>query len=1289
MAYILAAQAGSFESTSTWVGGVVPATGDIACCGIYRITINQSNSATLSTSNVDWVLGGGTTLPTTNTGGFTIAPGITCVIPSYRFEYYKSTGSSSGTSAPLYISSGIVTITDATEVLGGETSASQVAITWSSSDVDVLTVTKVTLRGNTSPVRSICTFLDLAPTPTAKYILNLGQMTSIDGTPANSRFLSSGNGGITGVINFNGPVPPTDAVNGVNVNISNMTGNSIINFYSGFNFDGPGKYPINVTAKTINIPGGVTLVQQSSSSASGNISINATVAGTIETGVQFQGRTSRSLNIVGIFTINGNVTRVVNYNNTSITSIGINLGPYSSLTVNGDVITDATTITYAISTDTAYNTITANPSTIIVINGNIIQKGNAPISVYGTVGPKSLYISGNVDLSLHSNTLCYPRAIIVSNNMTNLTIGGDILPPVTGSYYNTSYGLITLTASSINTVISFNGVTSGGNYCPALVITSSDAGAHIYIKKIHTLDGLVPGSTSVIPCIRANQSTVVTDELVCGEAGRYPVEGTVVFSNNVVPVFQLRRENGAIVNMVEYTPGANGLAHDIREGVTIGGMVGTLSVPAATDVRYGVPVDTTTGVYSPLSPDYDARFIALRTALLAVKAQTDQLAFTSNELNVNVVDDTASMSVDIGHIKEQTDKINFTGDIEVFGPDPLWGNVTFSCDFENSPISNIKDNSSLSVVAVSLLDGLFGKSGSFSKATGSEINTVSSIGLIPSTGDFTIEMFIKIPELPSAGTVMMICSLENGFNFEIRPDGKLGIFMNNNSTYTTTTNNVIVAGAWKHVALSRVGGNITIHTSGLLELTVANSMAISSSGKRFYLGRDASAMRYFEGLMDNVCVTSGVSRYPAGPYTVPTVPYPNTVPTGVFKNYVLADGANSSASASAGGTTDLSPVISALSSVSNNVLLVKAKTDGIVDYTSRFNSIDGSLTIIDSDISDVDSKAGSVKAKTDQLTFSANGVVADSGNTGRDYSTVLSSISATMTAMESALNLIEETTSKIAFEEVRGEGDSIFEKVVYLAEMNGTNGSASYTPELGGSMVMNTSRISSINARVGTTSLKLNGNSSVDLSTNTIYNFGSNDFTVELSFMATSIPSPGSYAGIVGKRNSNSETSWTLLLAGSVISLVTAGTNAVSINSTVSASPNTWYDISISRSADSLTLCVNGVTNSSACTGLVCASVSSPLMLGKLSYDISSNYFTGYIDHIRISVGLGAGRYSVLVPSISPPVKEYPLSSGGAIEGYKVIANYDDSGASIPADLEERLNDLKARINAVHFAVDG
>lgn len=364
--------------------------------------------------------------------------------------------------------------------------------------------------------------------------------------------------------------------------------------------------------------------------------------------------------------------------------------------------------------------------------------------------------------------------------------------------------------------------------------------------------------------------------------------------------------------------------------------------------------------------------------------------------------------------------------------------------------------------------------------------------------------------------------------------------------------------------------------------------------------------------------------------------------------------------------------------------------DGVVfdNGTTGTLSIGGSGTVdlspITSAISTVDGKVTSIKTKTDQLSFSSGKVIADASVI--DYTSQLSAITSTVNAISDAVDLIDAVTSKIAFETVYSEGDPNLAQVIFKAEFNGTNGSTTINADTGqtgtnqGSPSLNTAY-----ARTGTSSVSLSS-SVVSFGDIASLNFGANDFTLEFSVNFSSVLSTsGDYAGIIGKRNDNVDFSWICYVTESKLNFLGSGTNAVWMTHPTVLSSGTWYDVAISRTGDILKFYINGVLSQVSCTGMSLSTTTAPLFIGKLSYTTSGYHMFGYLDRVRITVG--TGRYNTVVP-VSPPTSEYPTTLNSVPVSYKVIANCDSSnGSSIPTDLTDRLNDLRNRINAIHFIV--
>jgi hypothetical protein len=376
------------------------------------------------------------------------------------------------------------------------------------------------------------------------------------------------------------------------------------------------------------------------------------------------------------------------------------------------------------------------------------------------------------------------------------------------------------------------------------------------------------------------------------------------------------------------------------------------------------------------------------------------------------------------------------------------------------------------------------------------------------------------------------------------------------------------------------------------------------------------------------------------------------------------------------GVTDNTARFDALDTVTAGI---KAKTDQLtfgidgvnadvavsinnaIDYDARFDALDLATT--------------GIKDKTDQLTFTPNGVVSDSGVEECD----LTAISANLSAIDTIVQDIAEQTSKISFEEVLSEGDANLAGVTFKAEYD--SGNINSDTGQTGTITTGTPTVTSVFYRTGTSALLLN-NATISYGNFSGATFGTQDFTIEFSVMFSSVPSTSNYAGIIGKRNDNSQFDWIVFLFNGVINFLPSGTSAVSIAHPQTISVGIWYDVAISRTGSVLKMFINGVSHQVSCPGMDMTNSSAPLFVGRLSHGMAQHFMNGALDRIRITKG--TGRYDTVTP-VSPPTSTYPTTINGSPTSYKVIANCDTN--AIPQDLEDRLDDLRNRVNAVHFVV--
>jgi hypothetical protein len=146
------------------------------------------------------------------------------------------------------------------------------------------------------------------------------------------------------------------------------------------------------------------------------------------------------------------------------------------------------------------------------------------------------------------------------------------------------------------------------------------------------------------------------------------------------------------------------------------------------------------------------------------------------------------------------------------------------------------------------------------------------------SGDFTVEAWIYPTTASiSAGAIKTIFShytvATNTTGFVLFQLNNTICFFQNGTQITGGA--TLVANAWQHVALCRVGTSIRLFINGTQTGSTYTSGANFSDGNCF-IGRDSvSAIQYFDGYMDDVRVTKGVGRYSAN-FTAPAAQFDST-----------------------------------------------------------------------------------------------------------------------------------------------------------------------------------------------------------------------------------------------------------------------------------------------------------------------------------------------------------------------------------------------------------------------------
>lgn len=336
---------------------------------------------------------------------------------------------------------------------------------------------------------------------------------------------------------------------------------------------------------------------------------------------------------VTIFNINGGATITGNIfagnNNSSNGTIGLWITGAMNTTINGNVFGSASIGLRA--QHSAGNT-TLNGRAISSLNyglyhnalGNMIingtqsnNGGGVAVPIYKEFGSGDMIINGNIIGVTNSNS---PSYCIYDNSQTTLTINGNVTNGDFGA--SNGAGLVYLFRSS---TLNINGNVSGGTVPNALAVFSNTSFSTMRINVLgNVIGGANPNNCMGISLgtgvgsqiltvtgsvIASSQSVAISSPNV---AHLTTIHGNIVNNSNVMAFFGVRLNIGTTQSTtwtlqtssgsraISTSNASNGVpaVSNVRSGVVYGSgneFTGTLAVPTASMVSFGVPVDNTTG----------------------------------------------------------------------------------------------------------------------------------------------------------------------------------------------------------------------------------------------------------------------------------------------------------------------------------------------------------------------------------------------------------------------------------------------------------------------------------------------------------------------------------------------------------------------------------------------------------------------------------------------------------------------------------------------------------------------
>ena len=589
MAIIRAAQAGNFSSTTTWVGGVVPTTGDTACCGNFRVVVDQNVLATLSPTNIDWVAGGGTALAVNHTGGFDILPGSNFTIHSVNYECFRTT-SNPTTQADIYCLNASLTVLNNFTCIGASTNTASCSVYFTTTNTTPVTITvnKIIVPNLTASGHYAIKSEGTANNTNLTVNINGNIETTNGAALAVGRALGMQGYYVNLEVNVAGTVQ--HGTNMISVSPTAMpTGNATVNFAVKTLILGAGSASNTLSisfVKAVNFNAGYCM--------------NTAVAGTV-------------MNIISVNNIlfSGNIEQLNNANAT------MQISSTQSITVNGDVIRNpsVSSPTQSLLTITGTGAVTINGTlqeladaqnsgstsytllNISTLNANFYCKGiiatGKPDFVIDTgIGAwnYTLTIDGDI-VATNANYVSTAGSLVdITCSSITLIVTGNIYPPTLGT--SNSYNIGCINIASTAKVIRVLGTCFGSTKQPAISLsnTAAQPTQEFFINKIVGAP-YNSADTYQISTVYAEKAVVTVNELVVGSTGRNPINGQFLFKDTSTAVIRARDSTGAEILLMEQLTNSIPIASDIREGVVIGSTTGTLVIPAIADVRADITYD--------------------------------------------------------------------------------------------------------------------------------------------------------------------------------------------------------------------------------------------------------------------------------------------------------------------------------------------------------------------------------------------------------------------------------------------------------------------------------------------------------------------------------------------------------------------------------------------------------------------------------------------------------------------------------------------------------------------------
>lgn len=212
-------------------------------------------------------------------------------------------------------------------------------------------------------------------------------------------------------------------------------------------------------------------------------------------------------------------------------------------------------------------------------------------------------------------------------------------------------------------------------------------------------------------------------------------------------------------------------------------------------------------------------------------------------------------------------------------------------------------------------------------------------------------------------------------------------------------------------------------------------------------------------------------------------------------------------------------------------------------------------------------------------------------------------------------------------------GDPYWANVLLLMHMDDTG----LTDVKGNTVTINGNATrSATKSRFGGYSAYFDGSGDyLGLGTNINFNLNSGDFTVEFYVYVTNV---STFSAIIGRRDTSGY-GWRVYIYNGTVTWNQSSVShdLVSNGPASTISANAWNHVAVCRSGNLVTVYINGVGGTALNSAQRPGSASSSMTIGV--DEIGPTYFSGYLDEIRMT--LGVARYTA---NFTPPSAAFPES---------------------------------------------